>query len=298
MFSASPQKLLRLAAVIAINILTPQIAMTKEILQVRAERVSQMDNKTVKLRYELIRRALQVSGHKFNLSPCDLPANEVSDMRYTRMVKENKGCNVTSTSAGSSTTEGLLLVPVPIYLGAGGYRVLFINKASRTKVETVKTLDDLRTISIGSGISWVDTDIMRSANLQVEVSNYENLFSMLERGRFDGISRSILEVFNESTLTQNKQNIEIDSHLLLHYPNDLFFYVSPLEPQIQKALTSGMEKLYVSGELMRMLRHIVGTPAEMSALRLPGRVRINLPNPYLKPDEASALKKYASVWVK
>ena len=267
------------------------------VLEVRAERASQLGNKTVALRYDLLRQALQASGRSFTLTPCELPEDQVSDMRYLLLVRDNKGCNVTATSAGASGTKDLLLVPVPMYLGAGGYRVMFVHKTARSKLEAVRTLDDLRTISIGSGTAWVDTDIMRAAQLKVETSEYDRLFQMLQRGRFDAYSRSILEINNEKNMVEGLSNVEVDQHLLLHYPNDLFFYVSPREPEIQKAITQGMEKLFASGKLMQRLHTAVGTPAEMKALKLKERQRIDIPNPYLRPDEDAALKKYGSAWV-
>ncbi|QDL55274.1 hypothetical protein [Rhodoferax aquaticus] len=267
-------------------------------LAVFAERVSQMDNSIVKLRFELLESALQASGKAFRLSNCPYTESDASDLRYAILVKQGKQCNVAATSGGADFTKDLLLVPIPIHLGAGGYRVFFANKAGAAKAAQVKTLDDLRALTIGSGKAWADTDIMRAAQLKVIPGEYARLFRMISLKRFDLLSRGILEINSEKKLVANDPDIEIERKLLLVYPSDLFFYVSPTTPDIQKAIEVGMKRLHKSGKLLDLLNNSFVKQANLASLDIKHRVVVHIDNPYMPAAEAAALKQYTLPWVK
>lgn len=272
-------------------------AHAEEYLNVKSEVIGPSTPKNVIRRRELLDLALKASGVRYRLSTCEALGNSVSNLRHQRLVKENKGCNVLVALNGAPGTEDLLLVPIPIYLGAGGYRVFLVHKDSVEKLALIRNLEDLKSLKIGSGNGWLDTEIMQQAGLNVVTAEYKNLFEMLQRERFEVFSRSILEVNNEKEMLAGLNNVSIDKYLLLRYPVDLFFYVSPKEPTIQKAIYLGLRRLYASGKLNKFLEELTRTSSEFQNLSLKNRKIINIPNVFLTTEEKKIFKEYTKNWI-
>ncbi|MCL6484544.1 MAG: hypothetical protein I4O49_10285 [Janthinobacterium lividum] len=201
-------------------------------------------------------------------------------------------CDLLTTAGGAHFTSKLLLVPVPIYLGGGGYRVFLANRATVERASSVDDLRALQRLRIGSGIFWSDSDIMADNGLTVIRADYHHLFRMLEVGRFDLMSRSIYEVGGEKEIIAGYSGIVVEPRLLLHYPSDLFFYVSRARPDLQQALTVGMTKLYCSGELRRLIEQHPSTKDALAELNIKQRTVIELSNKYLSPEEAQAIANF------
>jgi len=267
----------------------------ESVLNVRAEKQGTV---YPAFRMDLLHKALQASGHPFTLSLCQFPPGQISDLRRARMVAEGDVCDVLTTSAGADFTRQLDLVPVPIYLGGGGYRVFLAKPVGLKRAAKVRGIDDLRKLSIGSGNAWVDTKIMSDAGLQVTRAEYAHLYAMLKLDRFDLFTRSVFDVGTGLANEPKNHGLAIEPHLLLRYPSDLFFYVSPKKPLLRRALTQGLQRMAQRGELERFIREHPSTQNMPSQLRLDQRLLIELENANLSAEEALALKVYSIDWMK
>lgn len=263
-----------------------------DVLHVKANRKGEETNLLVNFRLSLIEKALQASGKRFVIEDCDVPKYPTADARYALLVKDGVRCDVLATASGAGFTKELLLVPVPIYLGGGGYRIFLGNRSSIESVAKVNDLDGLRRLRIGSGTSWSDSEIMSDNGLNVIRSNYSSLFSMLEANRFDLFSRSIYEIGGEENLISKHPAIVVEPRLLLHYTSDLFFYVSANRPELQKALTVGMIRLYCNGELQRHINEHPSTRDVMTKYKVETRIILELKNQHLNAEEAQALANF------
>ena len=176
--------------------------------------------------------------------------------------------------------DGLSYIPFPVDLGMVGYRVCFVNPAVKDAVARVRNLADLRQFTIGQGVGWVDTQILRYNGLKVEeVSNYTGLFRMVAAGRIDLFCRGINEVSNELQSFGDITNLEIDAHLLLVYPLPRFYYLGTQNPSARSRVELGLQLAYQDGSLLALWRqHFL---AGILALRLDKRLVISLQNPLL-----------------
>lgn len=263
-----------------------------DVLHVKANRRGEETNLMVNFRLSLIEKALLASQQRFVIEDCEVPKYPTSDARYALLVNDGVRCDVLATASGAGFTKELLLVPVPIYLGGGGYRIFLGNRSTIERATLVKDLDGLRRLRIGSGTFWSDSDIMSDNGLNVMRANYSSLFSMLEADRFDLLSRSIYEINGEKHLMSKYPGIVVEPRILLHYPSDLFFYVSTSRPELQKALTVGMIRLYCSGELQRHINEHPSTRGVMAEYKVGTRIVIELENQHLNTMEAKALADF------
>ena len=263
-----------------------------DVLHVKVKRKLEGSNLMVDFRTSLIEKALTASGHKYVIEDCTIPKYPTSDARYAVLIENGEACDLLVTASGARFTERLLLVPVPIYLGGGGYRVFLANRATVGRMSEIDNLSALKRARIGSGTFWSDSDIMADNGLTVIRADYQNLFPMLEAGRFDLLSRSIYEVGGEKERIAGFSHIVVEPRLLLHYPGDLFFYVSRARPDLQHALTVGMTRLYCNGGLRRHIDQHPSTKDVQAGLHIKDRIVIELANHHLKEDEARAIANF------
>lgn len=94
--------------------------------------------------------------------------------------------------------EKLIVVPIPIRKGIQGFRLFMVNEHSYKLINNVNKLEDLLTLSTGSGKNWSTRRIMEKAGFDVVTgSNYNGLFGMLSNNRFSTFARGINDVYGE-----------------------------------------------------------------------------------------------------
>jgi hypothetical protein len=184
-------------------------------------------------------------------------------MSETRMLSEMEG-NSGSLDVivhGSVTEyEGRLrTVRIPLDKGLLGYRVFLIRAERQADFDKVRTLDDLRRFSIGQGAEWQDVQILRHSGFAVETGpTYERLFAMLDAGRFDGFSRSVLEIGDEYRQFRPRYPaMAIETHVLLYYPLTRYFYVTnrPAGALLAQRIETGLERLIGNGTFDKIFRN-------------------------------------------
>lgn len=263
-----------------------------EVIEVRLVGSNQSDNPLLQYRQDLLESAIRAAGHTPDVRFCQLPKGVTSDKRAATEVRLGTRCNMLATSIGATFAKGLALIPVPLYLGGGGYRVLL--HPSKEELTGIDDLESLKTLRIGSGRTWVDSDIFRANGLQVVASEYPNLFPMLKAGRFDVLPRAIFEVLPE--VERFGPGLAIDSRLLLHYPSDLFFYGAPQNQRTNEIVATGLDIMYRDGSFQALLTSHASTSAALQQLNLPARRVIALNNHYLDEKQRDILKRYRPLW--
>lgn len=265
-----------------------------EVIHVRLVGSNQTDNPLLQYRQALLTAAIQSAGHTPDVRFCQLPGKATSDKRAAAEVASGVRCNMLATSMGAAFTRPLSLIPVPIYLGGGGYRVL-LSSANSARLDDIDSLATLRALRLGSGTTWVDTAIFRANQLNVVTSEYPNLFAMLKVGRFDALPRAVFEALPE--VARFGPGIGIEPRLLIHYPGDLFFYGSPANAATNAIIASGLNIMYHSGAFHTFIRQHPSTRLALQQLDLSARLVIELENPYLGAEQREILRRYPPVWL-
>nr|WP_136249609.1 amino acid ABC transporter substrate-binding protein [Ningiella ruwaisensis] len=208
----------------------------------------------------------------------------VSQKRQISWLDQNNDeLDIAWLPASEQTNEILTPIPVPIRKGLLGWRILLIHQDNLQQFESVKSLNDLNIFSAGYGSSWGDLSVMQYNFARVITSgNYDSLFEMLAHKRFDFLSRSIYEAYDETILRNtSKPEIIIAPKIALRYPQVDFFYVSKSNQALAKRIHLGMDKLIRNGKFNTLF---YGFYADyIRKVNMSERLIIDLENPYL-PD--------------
>lgn len=147
----------------------------------------------------------------------------------------------------------LTYVNFPVDLGVVGMRVCFVNQALKEEISRVKTLEELKKYSIGQGVGWADTTILRANGFKViEVATYEGLFKMVSAGRVDLFCRGANEIFDEYNTFKYLQGLAVDESFAIVYPLPRFYYISSHNLLAKARIEEGLQIAYHDGSLMQL----------------------------------------------
>jgi ABC-type amino acid transport substrate-binding protein len=197
------------------------------------------------------------------------------------------------TSMDAQAERHLNAVHIPIHRGLIGYRIFLIRRERQAEFAKVQTLDDLRGLTAGQGLSWVDTGILRNVGLKVQTATYENLFGMLEAGRIDYYPRGVIEAFAEADAHRDDApHLTVEQHLLLTYRSDFLFYVTPSRPRLAETIARGFAAAYRDGSYMRLFNTHPYIQNGLRQARIAERRVIQLDNPYLSDADRAIPDMY------
>lgn len=245
-------------------------------------------------RYEIgvIKLALEKAGGEHTLVVTD-----AGDANQTRMVEQlaagTADFDVMFTGINQERFDKLLTVPIPMQRGLLGHRIMIVSDESAGKMASIKTIEDLKGIKIGSGTGWPDTDILRQAGLTVEDSKYDNLFKMVAAGRIDGFARGAAEPFLEvGSRKEEFPNLAVDSEVLIVYPFDMFLFLNKNDAERHDILLSGLQKAYEDGSFMAYFENHPQIKEVFEQAGLDDRVRFEIDNPLLPAEIAAIPDQY------
>lgn len=203
--------------------------------------------------------------------------------------------------------EKLLPVRIPLYKGLLGHRVFIINPQNQWKFDQVKTFDDLKKLTFGQGSTWADKAILESNGLTVKgAPRYQNLFYMVDGGRFDAFPRGINEPWGE--LAQRKtpeivdgqtrpdlSGLTVEKRLMLVYKMPFYFFVSKQKPLIAKLIEDGLEKAIADGSFDEVFYNDPMVKGALEKANVGDRIGFEINNPNLT-DGTKAILDREELW--
>lgn len=249
-------------------------------------------------RYEynivLLKAALEATTEEYggySLKPSSY--GDVSRKRQIALVESGK-MTVTWAQASNELQKQLTAVKIPIFKGLLGYRFFFINAGKKETIESVKSLDELKKLTMCTGHGWGVTKLYAHHGFKTIISPaYEGLFEMIEQGRADYFSRGINEIFKEYDARKDKYpHLYIDTHLALYHPLPFYTYVPPTDEgkALAERLKKGFLTLIHNGEFDRLFQKYHGKLLEHA--NLGERTMFNIENPFLPKDVPYDKKEY------
>lgn len=237
---------------------------------------------------ELLQMALDATVPDFGPFLLEPSASVMSERRMDALMERGDGStlNLIFKPATRDREESMAPVRFPILKNLLGFRVLLIRADSQPAFSRVRSLDDLRSFTIGQGLGWRDVGLFAHNRVPVvEVPEYEALFAMLSGKRFDAFSRGITEAPHEfAERSDAYPNMRIETDLLLYYPWPVYFFARRTDDgrALAHRIETGLRRLVDSGEFDALFhRYHAGAFRE---LNLPQRRLIVLDNPFLPPD--------------
>jgi hypothetical protein len=187
-------------------------------------------------------------------------------------------------STNQDMEDKLLPVRIPLYKGMLGHRIFIINPASQAKFDRVKTLADLKQFTFGQGTTWADSDILASNGLTVIRTNkYQNLFYMVDGGRFDAFPRGVQEPWQE--LESNASlPLAVEKHLMLVYRMPFYLFTSKKNTKLAADLELGLNRAIADGSFDRLFLNDPMVQAVLEKANLNQRLEFPLDNPTLPKE--------------
>ncbi|MCJ8339931.1 MAG: hypothetical protein MJK10_15800 [Pseudomonadales bacterium] len=219
-------------------------------------------------------------------------------LQYTqaRVVKElKKGESINLYWMGTSPELERDLLPVyfPIYRGLLGHRVLIIHKNDKSSFDHITSLDDLSNYVGVQGIGWSDIKILEHAKLKQKQAVYENIFSLMNRGRYDYFSRGINEAYREVASRQSAMpNLYIDENILLVYPFAFYLFTNPENEELARLLTQAFNQAYDDGSFLDYFYKHSETLETFKLMNIKKRVRYDIANPFLTSRTKAIAARY------
>lgn len=208
----------------------------------------------------------------------------VETMVRERLMEEMLKGDVINTAVVASQPEWeTRLVPIwiPVDMGLASLRIGLIRRDAQTRMSSVRSEADLRTLRIGVGQGWSSRRVFEANGYSVETAaNQGALTQMLLANRFDYFPRSINEAFEEhGALHAANPALAIETDLLLQFPLPTYIFVSPNTPRLAQRLSAGLESMVRDGTLLKMVNRFHADTLERG--KLCARRVIAVPNPLL-----------------
>lgn len=204
-------------------------------------------NKVNGAKEELIYSILELAISKVDRET--KPKQLKDELPLGRLAKAVENSTVDIMWAGSSADydNRLLAIRIPLLKGLLGHRVFIIKPENQPKFDSVKTLEDLAKLKAGLNSRWGSTRVLKNAGLDVvESTSYENLFHMLDSGRFDFYPRAVHEPWAELQ-DRPELNLAIEKNILIIYPYAMHFYVKKNNKPLKDFIEKGLEIAIADG---------------------------------------------------
>ncbi len=232
---------------------------------------------------------LELAMHKARVEYTIRPSSEVMERpRAVRELAAGRSVNLLWTSMSARDEANLRPIRIPIHRGLIGYRVLLIRRDRQPEFDKIRSLEQLRAMTAGQGIGWVDVGILRRAGLHVETSTYASLFQMTQAGRIDYFPRSVLEAYPElAERRATEPDVVVERHLLLAYRSDFIFYTNKRDERLASTIESGLRAAVRDGSYMQLFHAHPYIRDALARAQIAGRTIIRIDNPCLsEPDRA------------
>lgn len=227
----------------------------------------------------LLKLALSKAPEKYELQE-SIP--NTSEERMVSMLMDNQ-LDVVWYATTNDLEERLQPIRICIYRGLLGYRVLMMKRGNQYKFDGIKTLQDLKKVSLGQGRFWADTNVLTANSLNVvKVLKYEGLFYMLDGDRFDGYPRGVHEPWSEMQ-RYPKLALDVEQNLLLSYTNPFYFFVNKSNSKLAQDIEQGLRTAIEDGSFDQYFFNDPTVRDVIEKANLKNRTIIHLQNPSLPP---------------
>lgn len=217
---------------------------------------------------------------------------DVSRGRKLAALIEGELIEYSAMATSPKWEENLITIRIPLRKGLQGYRLFFIRQRDQETLKKINSIQDFKKLPTGSGTQWSTRLPMEQVGFVViNGDSKENLFKMLEVGRFTTFGRGIDEIFFEHEQIRNEfPDVVIDTHIALYIPKPTYIFVSPKRPDLAKRFEDGLRKMMQDGSFDEIFYKYFADDLKKAGLHK--RKIFQIPNPALTPDTPLETPEY------
>lgn len=237
----------------------------------------------------LLAVALKLSEDKYG--PYQIIQQKRSTVIRRQLVDLEKGAvSVALSMPTPEWMERALPVRFPLMKGLSSYRFFLGNRDNHLLFNQVRTLGELKQLSIGQGPGWSTNKILEDNGFNVVYGGpYPTLIPMLEANRFQLLMRSVFEVVPEFNANNKKMpKLMIIENFAVYTYLPMYYFVTKHQPELAERLAYGLIKAHQNGELDKLFNHYFADDLKLldkDALRIFKIPNTNIDNSFFNADK-------------
>jgi hypothetical protein len=224
---------------------------------------------------ELLQKSLEAAGVTYTIEyQKDLPQT-----RAVQMLDDGQ-LSLMWMLANADRDAKYTRVDVGLTNGLIGQRILLIPPEKEEIYASVQTLDDFRRLEkVGAfGKNWFDAQVWAANGLKYEEidGEWRVIYNMVAEGNrgLDYFSRGFTEVVGDAA---EHPNLKIESHLVLIYNRDFYYYLSSSAAPYKEVLQKALLQAQTSGLINELVQKYWAN--SFAKLNMDKRIKIELETP-------------------
>ena len=243
-------------------------------------KLKKIEEEKEQLLLDILTLALSKTGEDINFAFDTVVKNEAQMMADI----ETGEMDIMWAGASQDKDENMLAVRIPALKGLLGHRIFIIREQDKGTFKNINTLNDLKQLKAGQGRFWGDSAVLKSAQIPlVTTTKFNNLFSMLEGGRFDYFPRAVHEPWVEVNRFP-ELNLVIDENVMLIYPFAMYFYVKKDNQSLHDLIYNGFNTAIEDGSFDDLFFSNPMIQDVLTKANLKQRTILRIDNPALHAD--------------
>ena len=290
--------LLHLTTIVLLNVFVCRFAHAEFLVSIRSPET--LEDTREAYSFELVKLVMDKTKPKYGEYRLQLiPPMNRPRARYAAKLKIYPNLLLEeSYDKEFSEKGGLTFINFPIELGIIGYRICFINPKIKEDLKKITSVEQLKKYTIGQGIGWIDTNILRANGFQVtEIPGYSGMFKMTAAGMFkmtaagrvDLFCRGANEIKAEYEAFKYIEGLTYDESFIISYSMPRFYYTNIDNKLLIARVQEGLVSAYEDGSLKHLwLKY---QTANLEFVKLHKRRIFKLSNPFIA-DLPNDYEKY------
>lgn len=252
--------------------------------------LSNLGDENGKYALSMIKLALSYSNQNYIYN------ERTENFTQQRNIEELNAGNISVMWAATNTEieSQVLPIRIPLYKGLLGHRIFLIREGDQARFDRINTLDELKTIPIGQGKGWADTEILKANGFKVIAPvKFDSLMYMLDGERFDAFPRGVFEPFKEVGKF-SKAHLAVEKKFMLVYKMPYYLFVSPNNKALAAELEKGLKAAIADGSFNKLFMSNPNVQEAIEKADMAHRKVFYLDNPQLPRQTPVDVPEY---WV-
>ncbi|OEZ55366.1 hypothetical protein [Duganella sp. HH105] len=239
----------------------------------------------------LLVAALDASSPKYGAYDIKISTLRVQRDRLMLEMMKAQDVNLSAQVTSPEWEQKLIPVRIPVDKGVSGYRISLIDGRDQADFTALRTLAQLKAMSMGAGRQWSSTVVFARNGFTVQTgATTSGLHRMLAAHRFQHFPRAIDEaLFEREEYAPAFPQLALERSMAIYVPLPRYFFVGG-QPRLAQRLEYGLQLLVADGRFDQIFHEFYDGLIEKAGLRK--RRLFRLDNPLLSPQTPLANKAY------